>query len=339
MAQLMQAMDFPKTLRGKAQRAVFRLIAGSIGLPYLERVRENLDTIQGRSRVNAILAEEVGRQAILDPELMERAKARFLGDIAQKQENVEAVARAAQAKVEEVGDADVEAAEQTPDPTGDWMNTFSREAENASSEELRERLAGVLAGEIRNPGSFSRSTIRLISELDQEILQSFQRVLDRRVGDAILRDEAWNKGDMFAVGVLLEDAGLISGSSGLTTRIMRIQDDRNGFFRGDTFSLVITGEPGSEKHTGIWLLTRAGQQVASLLPETDERAALLKVAAAMDKDGVERIIIGRNLPAPPGQFLVAHEEIIWPAQAAAPAFNFDLGNPSAILDGFPSKGA
>ena len=74
IGKLLGQGDVAKTLLAETRRAIFRLIAGGIGLPYYEKIRENLDTIEGRSRINALVAEEVGRQAIADPEFMERAK-------------------------------------------------------------------------------------------------------------------------------------------------------------------------------------------------------------------------------------------------------------------------
>lgn len=323
----------PSTVKGRVQKAILRLIVGSIKLDYIEQVRENVSTLEGRNRIDAMVADEIGRQALADPAFMARAKARFLGEMARKQENIEAIAVIAQAKVDAAPDADTVATDPASEPSQDWMNAFTREAEGATSEALRERLAAVLAGEARKPGSFSRSTVRLIAELEQEILQGFQQVLIDRAGDAIVRDETWNKGVMFEIGVMLEDAGLISGAAGFTHRVVHIGDNRTGIFLGEKASLVITGEPGAEKEMPIWPLTRVGKQVASLLPETDERAALRKVATAIDKTQLERITMGPNLPAPPGQFSVSQQEILWPPRPPGQFFNLGLdgfGNDSSI---------
>ncbi len=311
LSNILNSTGLPTTLRGKAQRTFFRLIAGGMGLPYFAKIRENLDTVDGRARVNAMIAVEVGRQAIADPELMERAKARFLGDIGQKQENVEAVGRLAQKAIDEAADSDVETDDATAEPNDDWMNAFAREAENASSDQLRIRLANVLTGEIRKPGSYARSTIRLIAEVEQDTLEQFKLVLHHRVGQCIVRDETWNQGDMFEIGVSLEDVGLISGSSGFTNRAMHLDGNGNGFFAGEQTGMVLQGVAGTQKQIGVWLLTRAGREVASLLPAVDERSALRRAAQLVDKSQISKIIMGRATASGANQVHVAFEETLW----------------------------
>ncbi len=67
----------------------------------------------------------------------------------------------------------------------DWLNLFSRIAEDKTSEELRTLFGKILAGEIRRPGSFSLRTLQLIgtlSKADAEAVAEFlSYALDRMV--------------------------------------------------------------------------------------------------------------------------------------------------------------
>ena len=56
----------------------------------------------------------------------------------------------------------------------DWLNTFESEACQKSSEEMQERFARVLAGEIKNPGTFSIRAIKLLGEIDSETASTFK---------------------------------------------------------------------------------------------------------------------------------------------------------------------
>lgn len=56
----------------------------------------------------------------------------------------------------------------------DWLNTFENESCQKSSEEMQERFARVLAGEIRNPGTFSIRAIKLLGEIDSETASVFR---------------------------------------------------------------------------------------------------------------------------------------------------------------------
>lgn len=56
----------------------------------------------------------------------------------------------------------------------DWLNTFENEACQKSSEEMQERFARILAGEIKRPGSYSIRAIKLLGEIDSDIASIFR---------------------------------------------------------------------------------------------------------------------------------------------------------------------
>ena len=56
----------------------------------------------------------------------------------------------------------------------DWLSTFENEACHKSSEEMQERFARILAGEIKKPGSFSIRAIKLLGQIDSETASIFR---------------------------------------------------------------------------------------------------------------------------------------------------------------------
>ncbi len=56
----------------------------------------------------------------------------------------------------------------------DWLNTFENEACQKSSEEMQERFARILAGEIKKPGSFSIRAVKLLGQIDSETASIFR---------------------------------------------------------------------------------------------------------------------------------------------------------------------
>jgi hypothetical protein len=310
----LNATGVPATLKRKVQRAIFRFIAGGMGSEYWTQIRDNLDTMEGRTRVNMMLAEHVGKQAIADPQIVERAKARFLGDLARRQENVEAIARLANDSIEASPDAEQEEPAGAPEPSEDWMNAFIREAENASSNNLRQRLANVLAGEARKPGTFSRATVRFIAEADKETLEAYTNLLKYRFGDAIFIDKTWQSGERFNQGSLLEDAGILSGVTGTTHKVLDMGERTQLIMPAEKLALVFEGALGTKHSPSCWLITRLGMEVASLLPPTDEVFAANHVAKIMPKSGITSIWIGAlvlredGIPSGVRKFLVAWSE-------------------------------
>ena len=91
----------------------------------------------------------------------------------------------------------------------DWLNYFDGYAEKATSENVRDLWARVLAGEIRNPGSFCRATLRLLAELDQQMASWFQQETEFRVqGEYILRPENLTSEQVYRLS-FLDQVGLI----------------------------------------------------------------------------------------------------------------------------------
>lgn len=57
----------------------------------------------------------------------------------------------------------------------DWLNAFESEAVNMSSEHMQRLFAKMLVGEIRRPSSFSIKTVKLMSQLDNDVAVTFRR--------------------------------------------------------------------------------------------------------------------------------------------------------------------
>ena len=63
----------------------------------------------------------------------------------------------------------------------DWIESFRREAADRSQGEMRETFARILAGEIREPGTFSIKTLRTVGALSQSTAALFRRAVSLRV--------------------------------------------------------------------------------------------------------------------------------------------------------------
>ena len=72
----------------------------------------------------------------------------------------------------------------------DWIESFRREAADRSQGEMRETFARILAGEIREPGTFSIKTLRTVGALSQSTANLFRRAASLRVGMEIVVPDA-----------------------------------------------------------------------------------------------------------------------------------------------------
>lgn len=301
------------SLQGRIARAAIRLIAGGPGFKYFDEIRRNENTIEGRKKVDLIVAEEVARQAIADPDFMERAKARFLGDLAAKQENLEAVAREANSHILELTEDEI-LEEDEAEPSDDWMNAFAREAEIASSEELRSRLAKVLAGETRKPGTFSRSTIRTIAEIEKNTLELFQQILPLRLGNIIPKCDDWKSGEPLHRELILRSDGLISGGE-FTSVNQTMSSQGVSYLMGETAALVFEGEAQAKVNFPAYIVTRTGIEIASLLNVPLNPGALQPVIDKMNKANLSRVFVGPKVKMGAG-FQIMPTFVLWQKEEA-----------------------
>lgn len=318
----------PDSWRAKIARGVLQLLLGTEhGVALYSEGRRRLDHIESRSAVDRRLAEVVAEQAAQDPAIVERYKARLLSDLFQGQQNLEAVISGAVQHLpalpppdsSENSDETVSnepgqqgSSTQEPPPLDkDWAAAFTAYAEKASSEDLRDRLSRILAGEITRPGSFPRSAVRALIELEQSDLQAMQRILPYILGDAVHPDPKPDQKPTIAELLPLVDAGLVMESSASKHRFWGLADDRLDdafvFILGTGHGLAIGMRPGGRIKHDMIPLTRAGQAVVELLGRGDERPILRNIAERADKTHVISIDIGARV----GQSTIRVEERLY----------------------------
>lgn len=197
----------------------------------------------------------------------------------------------------------------------DWMNQFTRFAEDASSEDLQRLWGRVLAGEIRKPRSFSRRTLRFISELDKETAEKCLRMSQFVIDINIVNNEKWNTGDNYSLSLFLQQIGLIEGAGSRNgpRNVIEIPDTGAVVYVGGAYSLLIQGMPGVTKDIPVFVLTEIGQEIMQLLPTPDVSKLLEELADGLDKNGIQKISIGGTLERSGGMVQLTDLRSIWVA--------------------------
>jgi hypothetical protein len=197
-------------------------------------------------------------------DLHRRAMHRFVEEEARKQFNIESITEKAMPLLKE-----------NSDPSkmeNDWVTNFFDKSRLVSDGEMQELWSKVLAGEANSPGSFSKRTVNLVSELEKKDAEAFVS-LCRFAWDVggfmpLVFDskaEIYQKhGINFSSLTHLESIGLIKYNS-LT-----------GFVSGglpDLFAVSYCGKPlhlsmknqqKKELPVGHVLLTSAGRELATI---------------------------------------------------------------------------
>jgi hypothetical protein len=201
-------------------------------------------------------------------ELQQRAILRLVTEEAKKQANMESITEQEIPLVKE--DA------KTENVDNDWILHFFDKCRIVSDEEMQALWARVLAGEANSPGSYSKKTLTVLSDLDRPDAERF----------AALCRFAWTVGNIVPL-VFKHDAAIYE-TNGVTfeslvqlENIGLIRFEHVGGFKhmglpkrpilgyyGRPLRLELTNEEDNELQVGHVILTRIGQELARICGST-----------------------------------------------------------------------
>ncbi len=223
-----------------------------------------------------VLAERVAA-ATGDEELARRLLQRNLDDLVQFQINRDAIAlEAVDYVAERLPDEDTDG-----EIDSDWLCEFWARAEKKSGHEVRTLFGRVLALESLSPGSFSLSTLAVLSTLDREVAPEFEKLCNMSVFAGrsayviVPGSDIWNPFDDYDVKfealMALDAAGLIASTTTLTVtwKINAISGnpnapDLNVGGKGFKVEFDASGS-NSKKEFNVIAFTNAGLEIASLI--------------------------------------------------------------------------
>jgi Protein of unknown function (DUF2806) len=286
--------NLPAPVETSLLKALSKLLGGLTAIPaaWVKRPAQAVDDITaGRSAVAAMLAKGVAEEALSDPIVMQAAAEIYLPSTVRKARNRVQIAQLAAEHAAEAS-ADGDGGQAAP-PVDDWMNSFMRFAEDASSEQLQDLFARILTGEVTRPGSFALATLRVVAELDQATAQDFSLVWAKSVGEAVDYGTEFHRGEWFARWKRLAEAGLMA--PGNTTQFLPPYNpviNGNALWMpmsaGGTFLLVQFPQQCQANWQHIDF-TRVGRQIGSLLARPDYEANMRKIGQTLARQGVARV--------------------------------------------------
>lgn len=317
-AQIADAIaSVPKALVPNAVKAFDRLLGAGIdiGVAKLKQYQAQIDAkTKSLTLVEGAIAKTVAKRASSDDGITDRALNSLVRKEYRKQDNKEAVARAAEAEFlnDEGNDnftIDNSSGQELDD---DWLNVFEEYAEKASSERMQGLWGRVLAGEIRKPGAFSLRTLRFLSEFSQSDALKFQELSNSAFGDEIPETLAKPDGTKDIRDLLyLEASGVISGISGAGSISRTIHFDEKGlaFINEREIYIVLKGKVGASTNQKIIPLTPLGQELLSVIPGRNTIDCARRVALTFTRADVTECYIGRLVDKQKGT--ITFIETLW----------------------------
>lgn len=300
----------PEPVKTSFFKAVGDLLGGLTAIPAakLKQYAQGIeDTTAARSAVAATIAKVAADEAGKDPVLMQAAAEIFLPTALRKAKNRISVAQSAAEHLAETAASDTNGDGAAP-PDDDWMNSFMRFAEDASSERLQDLFGRILAGQVLRPGAFGLATLRAMSELDQAIANDFNQAWAKSVGDAVDYSPEWQRGSGFSKWKRLSEAGLMAPTN-ISQFLPPFEPTLNGnalwspMHTGDTWLTVLFQE-GAKTQWDHIEFTRVGKEIGSLLPKPDYEGNIRQAANRLPRNGLTQIVL--QAPGKTG-------EVIWQA--------------------------
>ena len=273
LSEAIANFNLPTVIAGPAGAAISRLIGGAVDIPaaWLDQKAQSIkDRTKAKSELSKVITELAINEVRSDPDLPRRAAEILVAREFRSQINKEAVA-AKTIEFAKLNSLTTDAfqrpggkEDKPAEPAADWMNVFEQYAATATSDHLRERWAGILAGQIRHPETFSIKTLRVLSELRPDLAQEFEKAAAH-----VQQDLSIPMFDppvaAYQIANQLEEVGLMRGQLGST---MTCRGDTVLFY-GKTHAIVLVLEPGTELTLPVWPLTGAGREILQLTKRVD----------------------------------------------------------------------
>lgn len=279
----------PQPIQKSIFKAIGSLLEGLIDLP-VAKLNQLTQAINDKTEANKIttsaLAKAAADNMVNDQELVVIAAEAYLPTAVRKIRNRFKVAQCA---VDNIKDKAREVdSDRTKAPDENWMNNFMRYAEDASSEELQDRMGRLLAGEVLNPGAYSLTTLRTLNELDSNLAFDFLEAWSKSVGESVDYSAEWERGSGYSRWQRLIEAGLMSSSTSVR---FTPEITGNGIgvwapMQTEDVWINISFRKGSDVRWTHIPFTRIGREIATLLPNPDYENNIRQAALRIQKQGL-----------------------------------------------------
>ncbi|WP_415920587.1 DUF2806 domain-containing protein [Tateyamaria sp. SN6-1] len=280
----------PQVLAGPAGKAVSRLIGATVEIPaaYLDGVVQGIrDKTEARSALTKAIADQVKQNVVNDPTVIDRAMNSMLSRAFRVQNNKDGVVKAA---LEDL--AESPPAAESDGPSDGWLDKFERHAEEAGEPDLQILFGKLLAGEIREPGSITPSTLHFVSMLDRETAQIIDKLMPATLPIGVTLLEVLPEPLSVLAIAEVEQSGFFSSDKQYNPKLGA--DGSIGMDMGRGQFAILHGNANSTVHMGkVGLLSSAGRGLFHALQPVFNVEEFCK--RAIRNNNLERVVYGAGV--------------------------------------------
>ncbi len=169
----------------------------------------------------------------------------------------------------------------------DWLFTWRENAGKVSTEDLQRLWGSVLAGELKDPGTYSIRTLELLKTLSKSDAARIEKLASYVIGNGIVSDDVQEV--QFDSLIALQELGILSGVEGggyiSTYRSVSKTEFRQALLSHNKVLLVEHADPTRELKLQGLLLTGVGKQLLGLGRFVPDCEYLRRVGMRIAADG------------------------------------------------------
>lgn len=242
----------------KPATVLIEKVSNAIGVLYEpRRIRKKVEAEVEAEKIKAIAGIELN-------EIQQRGIERFVQQEARRQANIEAITAQAASQLDESA--------KTDNLEEDWIAHFFDKCDKISDAEMQTLWSSLLAGEAKNPGTYSKRTVDFVATMDKKDAELFTNFCQFvwMVGDAVplifdFENEIYTKnGVNFASLKHLDAIGLISLESTLGYRRFGLPKKVVFFYYGQKTLVEFKNDNNNEVQIGKVLFTKAGLELINI---------------------------------------------------------------------------
>mgnify|MGYP003887658151 CR=1 FL=1 len=171
---------------------------------------------------------------------------------------------------EDILDQDQQEPSETP-IDDDWIYSWRDYAGRVSSEELQDLWGRILAGEVKQPGTYSMRTLEFLKGLSKSEAELISKAARFVIDGRIYREKEKfleGEGIYFSSLLYLQDIGILSGVEALGLTTTYKTQDQNKYFKGliasNKIILIEHEDKNKTVEANVYLLTRVGAEILRL---------------------------------------------------------------------------
>ena len=240
---------------------LIEVVADGIGVVYTDTVGVNAE-VRRREKFAEVEQRVELMQIDTKIEAANRIKQRLLTQEVRRQENIDqTVKEASEFLPESVSDTK---------PDSDWTTAFFNIVQDISSEDMRTLWAKILAGEVAEPGTYSRRTLEILKNLSPQEAKNFQRLHSFIFGHYVVFKLGNESSSLSQFGVhhvdwkMMAEAQLVSSAEDLR---ITISGGPSPWFEIGNRKIRFQSESSSAVVLQIKQLTDAGAELSRLITD------------------------------------------------------------------------